>query len=316
VTRVGERIGEYRIVGDVTQAATFSMYEAVHVVLPRRALIKVMSSTVKRIAVRALREAYFLDTMQHPGVPRVYESALLADRRPWFAREMVDGSTLATLLGKTQLDRVEVIGILRDLAEVLAHAHAHGLVHAGLRPDRIVLTAKPRGFPLCIADWSDARAHDAVPVPYVPLAGSWHYTAPELVSGEVVDDRADVFSLGVLGYQLLTGTLPFDRGAIAMREAAGHHVPTEVRCPDAPRELTGMIDQMLSFDRWDRPSSGEVRGDLAWLVESLATSMLRIRKPRWTPHLKFTALEELDDYDQLDIDRGAATDDEPSAQGS
>jgi len=72
--------------------------------------------------------------MQHPGVPRVYESALLADRRPWFAREMVDGSTLATLLGKTQLDRVEVIGILRDLAEVLAHAHATGSCTRGSVP--------------------------------------------------------------------------------------------------------------------------------------------------------------------------------------
>src|SRR5665647_724240 len=196
VSRVGERIGEYRIVGEVTRTATFSTFDTVHVVLPRRALVKVMSSTVQRIAVRALREAYFLETMQHPGIPRLYESALLPDRRPWFARELVEGPTLATILARGTIERLELIGMLRDLAEVLAHAHQHGLVHAGLRPDRI-LVPKEHAFPLCIPDWSEARAHDAAPVPYVPLAGSWHYTAPELVSGEVADDRADVFSLGV-----------------------------------------------------------------------------------------------------------------------
>ena len=302
VARVGDRIGEYRIVGERTRAATFSTFEAVHVVLPRRALIKIMSSTVQRVAVRALREAYFLETFEHVGIPRIFESALLPDRRPWFAREMIEGQNLTSVIGQASTDRIELISLLRDTADVLVHVHKHGLVHTGLRPERILLTAKTRPFSVCIPDWSEARAHDAPGVPYVPLAGSWHYAAPELVSGEAIDDRADVFSLGVIGYQLLTNTLPFDRGAIAMREAAGHHVPTEVRCPDAPRELTAMIDQMLSFDRWDRPTSGEVRADLTWLLESLASSMLRIRKPRWTPEVTFASVSAVDDYDQLAVE--------------
>jgi serine/threonine protein kinase len=299
VARESERIGEYRIVGEVTRATTYSTFDAVHVVLPRRALLKVMSTTTQRFVVRALREAYFLESLQHPGVPRIFESAMLADGRPWFARELVDGPTLARQSLAAPLDKLEVIGTLRDIAEVLAHAHAHGVVHAGLRPDRVVLAPRARGFSLYIADWSDARAHDAVPVPYVPVPGTWHYTAPEVVSGDAVDDRADVFSLGVIAYQLLTGTLPYDRGALAMREAEGHHVPTEVRCADAPRELTGMVDQMLSYDRFDRPSAAEVRDDLAWLLEALATSMMRIRKPRWTPPLTF---EAADQYEKLEID--------------
>lgn len=234
---------------------------------------------------------------------------MLPDRRPWFAREMIEGQILASVIGST--DRIELIGLLRDVADVLAHAHKYGLVHTGLRPERILLTAKTRPFSVCIPDWSEARAHDARGVAYVPLAGSWHYAAPELVSGEAVDDRADVFSLGVIGYQLLTNTLPFDRGAIAMRELAGHHVPTEVRCPDAPRELTGMIDQMLSFDRWDRPTSGEVRADLTWLLESLASSMLRIRKPRWTPEVTFASVNAVDEYEQLAVEH-TADDDAPN----
>ena len=292
----------------MTRAATFSTYEAVHVVLPRRAVVKVMSSTVQRIAVRALREAYFLETLQHVGIPRIYESALLPDRRPWLAREIIEGHNLGSVIGQRSTERIDLIGMLRDVADVLAHAHKHGLVHTGLRPERILLTAKTRPFSVCIPDWSDARAHDAPGTSYVPLAGSWHYAAPELVGGEAVDDRADVFSLGVIGYQLLTNTLPFDRGAVAMRESAGHHVPTEVRCPDAPRELTRMIDQMLSFDRWDRPTSGEVRADLTWLLESLASSMLRIRKPRWTPEVTFASVSAVDEYEQLAVELAADDD--------
>ncbi len=69
------------------------------------------------------------------------------------------------------------------------------------------------------------------------------------------------------------------------------HVPTEVRCADAPRELTGLVDSMLAYDRWDRPSMAEVHGDLAWLADALATpvvrepQIVRIRRPRWTPHV-------------------------------
>lgn len=310
MTRVSERIGEYRIVGEIARTPGAVAYDAVHLVLPRRALIKVMAAPTEKLAVKALREPFFLESLQHPGIARVYESALLPDRRPWFARELVEGTTLATRLGAENIDRHEAIVLLRDLAEVLAHAHQRGVIHCGLRPNRVTLTRGTRGFSLCIADWADARAHDAAPVPYAPVPGGWPYAAPEQVAGDRVDDRADVFALGVIAYQLLTGALPFEHGAVAMRDVeppgglAIHHVPTEVRCPDAPRELTQLVDQMLALDRWDRPSAAEVRADLTWLVEALAASVLRLRKPRWTPQVAFAPPE---DYDVLEI---AATDDD------
>jgi len=280
VSTVRERIGEYRIVGEMVRTPTHVTYEGAHVVLPRRALLKVMAAPTEWLAVRALREACFLEMLQqHPGVARVYECARLSDRRPWFARELVEGPTIATRLGAGGFERIEVLSVIRQLADVLAHAHQRGVIHGGLRPNRIILCDRARGFPLCIADWSDARAHDAAPIAYTPAAGSWHYAAPELIAGERVDDRADVYSLGVLAYQMLTGALP--------ARGPGEHVPTELRCPDAPPELTLMIDQMLAFERWDRPSAAEIRADLTWLGEMLATSPLRIRRPRWTPELAF-----------------------------
>lgn len=288
-----ERIGEYRVVAELARTAAATTYQAVHAVLPRRAVLKVMSSATHRIAVRALREAYYLETMDHPGVPRLYESALLADRRPWFARELVEGPTITSLFTRRRVDATDVLERVRDVAEVLAHAHGHGVVHAGLRPDRIVLARRPRGFVLCIADWSDARAHDARPTPFAGAPGAWHYAAPEVVIGDVVDDRADVFSLGVIAYKLLTGNLPFERGAIQTRNDGAHHVPTIEAAPEAPRELAAIVDQMLAYDRWDRPSSTEVYKDACWLVEALASARMRIRNPRWTPQIEVRHPEAL-----------------------
>jgi serine/threonine-protein kinase len=285
-----DRIGNYRIDCERSRSASGAVYEAHHLVLPRRAIIKVMEVQASRsAAVQLLREACILEALEHPGVIRVYESGLLPDRRPWFAHERVDGSTVADMLGLGPLDPGAAAGLLRDLAEILEHAHRRGVIHAGLRPERIAATGRTRGFPLCIVDWSDARTHDTSAPP--PVFAFPDYAAPELVNGDAVDDRADVFALGVIAYQALTGELPFDGVWIAtVADGTTQHVPTEVRCPEAPPELTGLVDQMLAWDRWDRPSSAEAHEAFTQLAADLSPAppgrtIVQIRKPKWTPAL-------------------------------
>jgi serine/threonine-protein kinase len=293
--KASDRIGLYVIENELSTDATGVTYRGVHQVLPRRALIKVMHAAsvyppaIKQpLAVHVLREACILEAVHHPGVVRLYESGMLGDRRPWFARELVEGSTVESLIAGGAVDRSDVITLLRDVSDVLQHAYRRGIIHCGLRPDRIVLSGRSRGYPVCITEWADARAHDAAPHgPYAPPSASWHYTSPELACGDPLDDRTDVFALGVIAYQLFTGTLPFEDGISYDSQL----VPTEVHCPDVPRELTGLIDSMLAYDRWDRPSMAEVHGDLAWLGEVLTTpvsrtpQIVRIRRPRWTPNV-------------------------------
>ncbi|CAN5692816.1 hypothetical protein BH11MYX3_BH11MYX3_32680 [soil metagenome] len=295
------RIGEYRIERLITRTSTCIEYQAEHLLLPRRAVLKVMAPNVTALPV--LREACILEALQHPGVVRVYESGVLPDRRPWFARELIEGSSLAGTLAPDTNAPIDAIALLRDLTEVLAHAHHRGIVHANLRPDKIMLTSRLRGYPLCIVDWSDARAHDAAAAPHTPSMASWHYTAPEVIAGDAIDDRADMFSVGVIAYRLLTGVLPFEGPMATARDGRSQVPPTELRCPDGPRELTTMVDQMLAFDRWDRPSSSEVHADLTWLAEALAVPPpgLRIRRPRWTPALDFTPHDRRRDPD-LEVD--------------
>lgn len=285
---VFERIGEYRVERLLQRTATSIEYLGEHLVLPRHAVLKVLAPNTEPLPV--LREACMLEALHHPGVVRVYESGRLADRRPWFARELVDGTPIANTLAPGALDRGDIIALLRDLADVLSHAHYRGIVHANLRPDKIVLTGRARGYPLCITDWADARAHDTLAPPPTPSIASWYYTAPEVAAGDALDDRADVFSLGVIAYRLLTGVLPFEGQVATVVDGTVMHTPTELRCPDAPRELTKIVDQMLAHDRWDRPSASEVHADLSWLSDALALPQrgLRIRRPRWTPPLDFT----------------------------
>src|SRR5262245_19060189 len=107
------------------------------------------------------------------------------------------------MLASGPLESASAIALLRDIADILEHAHRRGVVHSGLRPDHIVVTGRTRGYPVCIVDWSEARTHDTSSP--APVVGEADYTAPELVSGDAIDDRADIFALGAIGYQALTG---------------------------------------------------------------------------------------------------------------
>lgn len=297
-----DRIATYRVERELGSTTTGVLYQAVHLVLPRRATIKVAhAARSQQFAVQLLREACLLEALSHPGIPAVYESGLLEDRRPWFASEMIEGKTLAERMHEGSLPSSDVAALIRDLASILEHAHKRGVVHRALRPDRVVITGKRDVVSVAIPDWSEARVHDSSATTTFPAREARPYLAPELSRGEAADDRADVFSLGVLAYQALTGAYP--RGTLDFA-----FIPTAERCPDAPRELTSLIDQMLSVDRFDRPTSAEIRSDLDWLAHALsielridthATSGVRIRKPRWTPAIEPT-IHSIDPVDSDD----------------
>lgn len=144
----GSRIGDYVIECDLGDS-----YEAIHLVLPRRVRLEIAS---KPHGVRMMREACILEGLQHPGVPRIFEVGLLrsaTENRPWVASELIAGEALAGALSPT-----EVLELVRDVAGVLAYAHDRGVVHRDLRADSILCTDGSRGYPIVIANWTEARA--------------------------------------------------------------------------------------------------------------------------------------------------------------
>jgi serine/threonine protein kinase len=314
-----DRIGNYRVEQELGPTGSGLLIQAQHLVLPRRAIIKVVHTafaTVQPFVLQTLREACIIEAIAHPGVPIVYESGLLRDRRPWFAFELISGPTLEELLAPGPLSVFEVACLIRDLVDILEHAHRRGVIHRGLRPDRIVITVDRR-YPLCIPDWSEAIAHDATNhVPQATPAGARSYVAPELALGgdtpELVDDRVDMFALGVIAYRALTGALPF----AAIPDSAPYTPAQQLR-PDVPPELATLVDSMLAFDRFDRPSASEVRADVDWLFGALPELQPcaapagepprvggprrdrvilhpRLRRPRWTPDISYLEATDVD----------------------
>ena len=144
----GGRIGDYVIEADELGDAELrepeaAAYRATHVVLPRRARVRVTHGAVRDASVRVLREACLLEALAHPGVPRVFECGVLADRRAWSAIEDPGGVSLAARLARGPLAIADLVVVLRDVADVLRHAHGHGVVHRRLTPAAIAW-APPR----------------------------------------------------------------------------------------------------------------------------------------------------------------------------
>ncbi|MBA3394968.1 MAG: protein kinase [Deltaproteobacteria bacterium] len=226
------------------------MYLASHVVLPRKVWLKTThGGGASDMAVQMLREACLLDALSHPAIPRVFECGVRADRRPWAAFERVEGESLADTLVAGPLAVAELAVLLRNVAEVLEHAHARGVVHRALTADAILKTPS-RSSSICVVNWGKASA-----------VGADQHRAD--------DARADVHALGAIAFRALTGCL--HTPAVSATEW----------CPGAPRELTALIDSMLQSRPELRPTSAEVRERARWLAASF--EQLAIEKPRWTP---------------------------------
>src|SRR5262245_59311492 len=132
VSDIPDRIGNYRIEQVLGTAGVAVLLEGVHDILPRVAHIKTLRGAAVgngAYGMQILREACVLETLHHPGVPTIYESGLLADRRPWFAIERAGGTPLAEHFARGALPVLEVTWLLRDLAAVLDHAHRRGVIH-------------------------------------------------------------------------------------------------------------------------------------------------------------------------------------------
>lgn len=242
-----------------------TVYEAGHTVLPRRAALKVMHGDLRRqpgMATRVVQEAAILDSVRHPGIVRVYDCNVLPDHRPWIAMELVEGDTLANRLHEaTALPPVEVATLLADVADVLAAVHKVGVVHRDLKPDNLLCTPTDCDYPIRVLDWGVAR----MPLGRLTIdgltPGTPIYMSPEQATGREVGAPCDIYSLGVIAYEALTGRPPFDGQTLA--EVVCMHLtrapaPLRGRC-GAPADLCNLVGRMLHKEPSARPTAAEVR---------------------------------------------------------
>ena len=250
----GARIADYWLHEELPARSTEIAYRATHRVLPRRARLAIVSPACvggRSAEVQLMREACVLETLHHPGMPRVFECGVF-ERRPWVAGEHVTGTSIEEFAAEGPLPIGEVLAVVRDAAAVLAHAHHRGVVHGGLTPRSIVRTPE-RGFPVCITAWGDASLHDghdrAPPRPDDP--GARFYRAPELAGEGRGDGPADVFALGAVMFEAATLVLP---------------EPVQ-KFPGVPAAFHELLASMLARDPADRPAARVVHAEAARLAE-------------------------------------------------
>ncbi|MHC4991462.1 MAG: protein kinase domain-containing protein, partial [Planctomycetota bacterium] len=260
------RIGRYTIIERIGAGGMGEVFLAEDPDLRRRVAIKLLPPHLRddaSFATRFKREAQAAAALSHPGIVTVYEVGE-HEGFPFIAMEYVQGQTLRELLkdGRLGLDRA--VSLAAQVAEGLAKAHAGGIVHRDIKPANIIVDDDGRAR---ILDFGLAALPGSEKVTKTgSTMGTLGYMAPEQVAGGTADERADLFSLGAVLYELLTGHAPFDRANhAATLKAICEDDPEPVRrhCPDVPASVERVVERLLIKDPARRYGcAGDVARDL------------------------------------------------------
>ena len=252
--RVIAAIGDlYDIEGEIGRGGMAIVYAARDVKLRRRVAVKVLPPELAfraDVRTRFVREAQMAAQLSHPHIVPIY-AVDERDGLTYFVMGLVQGETLAQRLAREPFPPVEEVRrILREVADALAYAHAHGVVHRDVKPDNILLDGP--GARALVTDFGIARAAEGdsrLTVTGVAV-GTPAYMSPEQAMGErEVDGRADLYSLGVVGYQMLAGELPFratNTPAMMMKHLSEVPPPLAPRRPDVPHNLVASVERALA----------------------------------------------------------------------
>lgn len=255
--------GQYQVVRELGRGGMGVVFLARDVALHRLVAVKVLRHEFVESEdhrERFRREARLTARLSHPGIVPVYTFGE-SDDLVYIVMKYVQGESLAERLRSAgRLPAREAARVLRDLAEALDYAHTQGMVHRDLKAENVLMERS--GGRAFLTDFGVARLRDASPDEWERshAFGTPHYMSPEQAAGEPdLDGRSDLYSLGVLGYQMVSGTLPF-QGTSFTSLAAQHivHAPTPLRdlAPEAPEPLVRAIERCLAKEREDRWQTG------------------------------------------------------------
>ncbi len=266
--KLGEVIGgRYELEELVGTGGMSSVYRAHDRMLERKVALKILHYHLggdDEYVERFRREARAVAQLAHPNIVTVIDRGE-DDGRQFIVFEYVDGQTLKEVVdaeGALPID--EVLRLGTGIASGLAFAHEHGIVHRDVKPQNVLMNGDGRAK---VTDFGIARSLDVERgvTETGTVLGTSNYIAPEQASGQPVDDRSDVYSLGVVLYELLTGEVPFPGEsfvAVAMQHINEPPPSVLERRPDAPVRLAHLVDAMLIKDHTLRPSMDEVVAEL------------------------------------------------------
>ncbi len=294
--RVAMRVGRWTVVGELGRGGNGVVYDVVDGSGVPAALKWWTAGEPDAFE----REARLLSDLRHEGVLRAVDRGV-AEGRPYVVTERIDGGSLASRLSEQRLrtsgtfdldeaaadgDAVPLLSIVQRLCGTLAWLHGEGLVHADLKPANVLL--RPSGEPV-LADLGLTRAVLARAHVEDRVRGSVGYVSPEQARGEPIDARADLYSLGAILFEVLTGAPPLDPSnprAALQRLQAEDLAPPSTRAEGVDPELDALVGRLLSRDRAARPASALlVAGVLSRLTGEPVAPDRRIRPALFLPPL-------------------------------
>ena len=277
-------VGEYRVDKKIGEGGMGAVYSATHPMIGKRAAIKVISASLSSDASavqRFVHEAQSVNQIGHPNIVDVFAFGALPDGRNYFVMEYLQGQSLADRLHKGQLPLGEAIEILDQVCDALEAAHEKQIVHRDLKPDYVYLAAVRGGrtmvklldfgiAKLSVADGPGSQGGIAKTRTGM-MMGTPGYISPEQARGKNVDHRTDIYALGAMAIEIVTGRLPFVADN-AMDIVLAHMVEPPPRASsvwaDIPAKLDDVIYQMLDKDPAKRPTLADARAVFAELVTS------------------------------------------------
>jgi serine/threonine protein kinase len=290
----GASLGPYRIIEPLGRGGMASVYKAYEAALDRYVAVKVLPPEFLHdptFAERFRREAKVVARLEHPNIIPIFAFDI-AEGIPWMAMRFIAGGTVSALLRGTpgRLPRERVIAILRGVADALDYAHGKGVIHRDVKPHNVLIDEAGRVY---LVDFGVAKMVESSSglTATGMISGTPQYMAPEQITALTVDHRADIYSLGIVAYELLTGRVPFSADtpiAVLMK-----HVSDPIPLPSPDEVPEPMVRALLKCtakkpeDRWpttgafvDALESGKAEAEASPPVPHVPTTVdLRVPPP-------------------------------------
>ncbi|HWQ33147.1 MAG TPA: protein kinase [Blastocatellia bacterium] len=268
--------GKYRFDAKLGAGGMGAVYKATRLLIGDTVAIKVLHPemmSITQAGERFRREAQAAARLKHPNAVAIYDFGVTGDGLLYLIMELAEGQSLRDLIHqKGAMPPATALEIMRQACGALEEAHRQNIVHRDIKPDNIMIRQTPTGPQVKVLDFGIAKLRDLTGTDSLTQMGSVigtpHYMSPEQCLGEELDGRSDIYSLGVVLYEMLSGVAPFNGNTsreIISKQISAAPAPIRSLKPDLPPEIEDVIKQVLAKDREDRPQTAVV---LARMIEN------------------------------------------------